>query len=63
MHLQGFGSQGCKDVSEVVLAVWWDAVEEEPVLQGMVKYGEGVIGVLGVPVIDWQADRCHPSCQ
>ena len=35
MHLQGFGSQGCKDISEVVLTVWWDAVEEEPVLQGM----------------------------
>ena len=40
MHFQGFGSQGCKDIPEVVLAVWQDAVEEEPVLQGMVKYGE-----------------------
>ena len=39
MHLQGFGSQGCKDISEVVLAVRCDAVEE-PVLQGMLKYGE-----------------------
>ena len=63
MCLQEFGSQGCKDISEVVLIVWWDAVEEEPVLQGMPKYGEGVIGILGVPVIDWQADGCCPSCQ
>ena len=63
VHLQGFGSQGCKDISEVVLTVWWDAVEEEPVLQGMAKYGEGVIGILGVPVVDGQADGCHPSCQ
>ena len=39
MHLQGFGSQGCKDIFEVVLAVWQDVVEEKPVLQGMVKYG------------------------
>ena len=56
MHLQGFGSQGCKNISEVVLAVQQDAVEEEPVLQGLAKYGEGVIGILGVPVIDGQAD-------
>ena len=63
MHLQGFGSQGCKNISEVVLTVWWDAVEEEPVLQGMAKYGEEVIGILAVRVIDGQADRCHPSCQ
>ena len=56
MHLQGFGSQGCKDASEVVLTVWWDAVEEKPVLQGMPKYGEGLIGIFGVPVIDRQAD-------
>ena len=63
MHLQGLGSQGCKDISEVILTVWWDAVEEEPVLQGMLKYGEGVIGILGVPVIDGQADGCCPSCQ
>ena len=55
MHLQGFGFQGCKDISEVVLAVQWDVVEE-PVLQGMMKYGEGVIGILGIPVIDRQAD-------
>ena len=46
MHLQGFGSQVCNDVSEVVLAVWCDAVDEEPVLQGMPKYGEGVVGIL-----------------
>ena len=63
MHLQGFGSQGCKDVPEVVLTVCWDVVEEEPVLQGMAKYGEGVIGIMGIPVIDGQADGCHPSCQ
>ena len=64
MHLPGFGSQGCKDISEVVLAVWWDVVEEKPVLQGTVpEYGEGVIGILGVPVIDGQADGCCPSCQ
>ena len=63
MHLQRFGSQGCKDISEVVLAVQQDAVEEEPVLQGMAKYGEGVVSILGIPVIDGQADGCHPSCQ
>ena len=63
MHLQGFGSHGCKNVSEVVLTVWQDVVEEEPVLQGMAKYGERVIGILGIPVIDGQADGCHPSCQ
>ena len=63
MHLQGFGSQGCKDISEVVLTVWWDAVEEDPVLQGMPKYGEGVIGILGVPVVDGLADGCCPSGQ
>ena len=43
MHLQGFGSQGCKDVSEVDLTVRCDVVEEEPVLQGMPKYGERVV--------------------
>ena len=42
-HLQGFGSQGCKEISEVVLTVRHDAVEEEPVLQDMPKDGEGVI--------------------
>ena len=63
MYLQGFGSQGCKDVSEVVLSVWWNAVEEEPVHQGMPEYEEGVIGILGIPVVDGQADGCHPSCQ
>ena len=49
MYLQGFGSQGCKDVPEVVLIVWQDAVEEEPVLQGMPKYREGVVGGLWSP--------------
>ena len=44
MHLQGFGSQSCKDVFEVVLTVRHDAVEEEPVLQGMPKDG-GVVGI------------------
>ena len=51
MHLQGFGSQGCKDVLEIVLAVRHDAVEEEPVLQGMPKYGERVVCILQVPVV------------
>ena len=63
MHLQGFSSQGCKDISEVVLTVRHDVVEEEPVLQGMPKYGEGVIGIFGVPVVGRQADGCSPSCQ
>ena len=63
MHFQGFGSQGCIDIPEVVLAIWQNAVEEEPVLQGMAKYGERVIGILGIPVVDGQADGCHPSCQ
>ena len=63
MHFQEFGSQGCNDVPEVVLTVWQNAVEEEPVLQGTVKYGEGVIGILGIPVVDGQADGCCPSCQ
>ena len=63
MHLQGFGSQGCKDVFEVVLPVWHDAVEEEPVLQGMPKDGERVVCIFQVPVIDGQVDGCSPSCQ
>ena len=63
MYLQGFGSQGCKDISEVVLAVQYDAVDEEPVLQGTPKDGEGVVGVFGVPVIGGQAYGCCPSCQ
>ena len=63
MHLQGFASQGCKNISEVVLTVWWGVVEEKPVLQGMAKYGEGVICILGIPVIDGKADGCCPSCQ
>ena len=58
MHLQGFGSQSCKDISEVVRAVWWDGVEEEQVCQGMPKYGEGVVGMFGVPVVGLQADGC-----
>ena len=63
MHLQGFGSQGYKDVSEMVLTVRHDAVEEEPVLQGKPKDGEGVVGIFRVPVIGGQADGCSPSCQ
>ena len=43
MHLQGFGSQGCKDVSEVVLTVRHDAVEEESVLQGTPEDGERLV--------------------
>ena len=63
MHLQGFGFQGCKDVSEVVLAVRCVAVEEEPVLQGMPKNGERVVCIFRVPVIDGRADGCSSSCQ
>ena len=63
MHLQGFCSQGCKDIPEVVLTVWQNAVEEKPVLQSMAKYGERVVSILGIPVIDGQADGCCPSCQ
>ena len=37
MHLQGFGSQGCKDIMEVVLAVRHDVVKEEPVSTGYTK--------------------------
>ena len=62
MYFQGFCSQGCKDIPEVVLAVWQNAIEEEPVLQGTAKYGERV-SILGIPVIDWQADGCCPSHQ
>ena len=63
MHLQEFGSQGCKDISEVVLAIWHDVVEEEPVIQAMPKYGEGVVGIFGVPVRGGQAHGCSSSCQ
>ena len=63
MHLQGFGSQGCKDISEVVFAVRCDVVEEEPVLQGMPKDGERVVYIFWVTVIDGQADGCSSSCQ
>ena len=63
MHFQEFGSQGCKNIPEVVLVVWQNAVEEEPVLQGTAKYGERVVSILGIPVIDRQADGSHPSCQ
>ena len=62
MHLQGFGSQGCKDELEVVLAVRHDAVEE-PVLQGMPENGERVVCIFQVPVVDGQADGCSSSCQ
>ena len=55
MHLQGFGSQGCKDISEVVLTVWHDAVEEEPVLQGMPKDREGVVCIFLSPSHRWAA--------
>ena len=64
MHLQGFGSQGCKEVSEVVLTVRCDADEEESVFQGMsLKDGERVVCVFQVPVIDGQADGWSSSCQ
>ena len=45
MHLQGFGSQGCKNVSEVVLTVSWNAVEKGPILQGASENGERMIGI------------------
>ena len=63
MHLQRVGSQGCKDVLEMVFAVRHDAVEEEPVLQGMLKDGEGVVGIFQVPIIDGQADGCSSGHQ
>ena len=63
MHLQGFGSQGCKHISEVVLAVCQDAVEEKPVPQGMPKDGERVVCIFCIPVIDGQADGCSSSSQ
>ena len=63
MHFQGFGSQGWKDISEVVLAVRHDVVEEKPVLQGTPKYGERVVCIFQVPVVDGQADGYSSSCQ
>ena len=63
MQLQGFCSQGCKDILEVVLTVRHDGVEEEPVLQGTSKDGERVVCIFWVPVIDGQADECSSSCQ
>ena len=63
MHLQEFGSQDCNSVLEVVLTDRHDAVEEEPVLQGMPKDGERVVCIFRVPVIDGQADGCSSSCQ
>ena len=63
VHLQGFGSQGCKDISEMVLTVRHYAVEKEPVLQDMLKYGERVVCIFRVPVVDGQADGCCSSCQ
>ena len=63
MHLQGFDSQGYENISEVVLAVRHDVVEEEPDLQGRPKYGERVVCVFRVPVIDGQNDGCSSSCQ
>ena len=63
MHLQGFGSQGSRDVLEVVLAVRHVADEEEPVLQDMPKDGEGVVCIFRVPVVDTQVDGGNSSCQ
>ena len=63
MHLQAFGSQGCKEILEVVLTVRHDAVEEEPVLQSMPEDGERVVCIIRVPVVDGQADRCSSTCQ
>ena len=40
--------------------MWLRRSQFSRVQQNMEK---GVIGILGVPVIDWSADGCHPSCQ
>ena len=45
-RLQGFGSQSCKDVSEVILTVGRNVVEKEPVLLSALKNRERVIGIL-----------------
>ena len=58
---RGFGSQGHKNILEVVLTVRHNVVEEEPVLQGMPKYGERVVCIFQVPVVDGQADGCGSS--
>ena len=63
MHLPGFGSHGCKDILEVVLTVRHDVVEEEPVPQGIPKYGEREVCIFRVPVVDGQVDGCSYSCQ
>ena len=63
MHLQGFGSQGCKDISEVVLTVRHDVVEEGPVLQDIPKDAERVVCIFRVPLVDEKADGCSSSCQ
>ena len=63
MHLQGFGSMGCKDISEVVLPVRHDVVKEQPVLQGMPKDGERVLCIFQVPVVEGQADGWSSSSQ
>ena len=63
MHASPGIPMAAKTYLRWVLTVWWDVDEEEPVLQGMLKCGEGVVGIFGVPVIDRQADGCHPSCQ
>ena len=62
MYLQRFGSQGCKDILEVVLTVRHDAVEEEPVLQGMLKDGERMVCIFQ-GIVDGQADGCISSCR
>ena len=46
MHLQGFGSHGCKGILEMVLTVRHYVVGEEPVPQGMLKDGERMVGIL-----------------
>ena len=58
MHPQGFGSQGCEDISEVILNVNCNAVEKEPVLQGVSENGQRVIGIFQVPVVGGHADEC-----
>ena len=58
MHLQGFGSQGCKDISEVVLTVRPDAVEEEQVLQGLPKRWRRSGWCPSSPSCRWASCQC-----
>ena len=62
MHIKGFWFQGLqRHILRWSSLSRQDAVEEEPVLQGMPKYGKGVVGIFGVPFVGGQADGCS-SC-